>query len=137
MNPKMPFRGDIEQLTLENDNFRKVIYTAPHCQLVLMTIKVGEEIGVETHQANDQFFRFEAGEGKAVIAGKEYMITNGTAIVVPSGTEHNIINTGSVPLKLYTIYSPAHHIDGRVHVTKEDAINDVEDEEFGKKLNNQ
>lgn len=126
-----PFHGNIEKLTLANNNFRQVIFTAPHCQLVLMTIKVGEEIGTETHTANDQFFRFEQGEGKAVIAGKEYSITNGTAILVPAGTEHNIINTGSEPLKLYTIYSPAHHIDSRIHVTKEDAVKDVEDEAFG------
>jgi mannose-6-phosphate isomerase-like protein (cupin superfamily) len=126
-----PFHGNIEELTLANDNFRQVIFTAPHCQLVLMSIKVGGEIGVETHTANDQFFRFEQGEGKAVIAGKEYEIKNGTAILVPSGTEHNIINTGSVPLKLYTVYSPAHHIDGRIHANKEDAVKDVEDEEFG------
>jgi len=130
-----PFYGNIEELTQKNDNFRQVISTAPHCQLVLMAIGVGEEIGVETHTGNDQFFRFEQGEGKAIIAGKEYPIANGTALLVPAGTEHNIINTGSVSLKLYTIYSPAHHIDGRVHVTKEDAVKDVEDEEFGK--NNQ
>lgn len=126
-----PFHGNIEELTQKNDNFRQVIFTAPHCQLVLMTIRVGEEIGTEIHPANDQFFRFEKGEGKAIVDGKEYPIKYGTALLVPAGTEHNIINTGSEPLRLYTIYSPSHHIDRRTHVTKEDAIKDVEDEAFG------
>lgn len=130
---KIPFSQNIEELTLSNENFRKVIYTAPHCQVVLMTLKVSEEIGTESHPNNDQFFRFEKGEGKAVIDGNEYEIKDGTAIVVPAGAIHNIINTGDMPLKFYTIYSPAHHIDGRIHITKQDAMNDVEDEEFGNK----
>lgn len=127
----MPFHQNIEQLTLENENFRKVIYTALHCQVVLMTLQVNEDIGEEVHDTVDQFFRFESGEGKAVIDGKEYMITDGTAIVVPTGTKHNIINTGPKPLRFYTIYAPAHHIDGRIHITKQDALDDVEDETFG------
>jgi mannose-6-phosphate isomerase-like protein (cupin superfamily) len=130
---KIPFSQNIEELTLSNENFRKVIYTAPHCQVVLMTLKVSEEIGTESHPNNDQFFRFEKGQGKAVIDGKDYEIQDGTAIVVPAGVVHNIINTGDVPLRFYTIYSPAHHIDGRIHATKEDAMNDVEDEAFGNK----
>jgi len=125
------FSGNIEELTLANENFRQVIHTAPHCQLVLMALKLGEEIGTESHPNNDQFFRFEKGEGKAVIDGKDYEIKDGTAILVSAGTVHNILNTGAIPLKLYTIYSPAHHIDGRVHATKQDAIDDVEDETFG------
>lgn len=129
----MPYHSlNIEKETLANENFRTVVYTAPHCQIVLMCLQPGEEIGVETHAKNDQFFRFEQGIGKAIIAGKEYAIENGTAILVPAGTEHNMINTGTEKMKMYTIYSPAHHIDGRVHVTKADAVADVEDEEFGK-----
>ncbi len=131
MTKIQPFCENIEKMTLANENFREVVYTAPHCQIVLMTIKVGEEIGVETHEKNDQFFRIESGSGKAILEGKEYALTDGTALLVPAGTEHNIINTGSVPLRFYTIYAPAHHIDGRVHATKQDAVADVEDETFG------
>jgi mannose-6-phosphate isomerase-like protein (cupin superfamily) len=131
MTKIQPFCENIEKMTLANENFREVVYTAPHCQIVLMTIKVGEEIGVETHEKNDQFFRIESGSGKAILEGKEYALTDGTALLVPAGTEHNVINTGSVPLRFYTIYAPAHHIDGRVHATKQDAVADVEDETFG------
>ena len=131
MTKIQPFCENIEKMTLENENFRQVVYTAPHCQIVLMTIKVGEEIGLETHEKNDQFFRVESGSGKAVLEGKEYELADGTALLVPAGTEHNVINTGSVPLRFYTIYAPAHHIDGRVHATKQDAVADVEDEAFG------
>ena len=126
-----PFHSNIEKLTLENTDFRRVIYTAPHSQVVLMSILTGEEIGLETHLLNDQFFRFEQGTGLAIVAGVEYPLSDGTALLVPAGTEHNIINKGSEPLKLYTIYSPAHHIDGRVHHTKADALADEEDEKFG------
>lgn len=129
----MFFSPDIERDTLANENFRKVVFTGPNSQVVLMCLQPGEDIGVETHKKNDQFFRFEQGTGKAIVAGTEYDIQNGTALLVPAGTEHNIINTGSEKMKMYTIYSPAHHIDGRVHVTKKDAQNDVEDEEFGNK----
>jgi mannose-6-phosphate isomerase-like protein (cupin superfamily) len=127
----MPYSTNIELTTLANENFRTVVYTAPHCQIVLMCLQPGEEIGAETHAKVDQFFRFEQGTGKAVLAGKEYLIVNGSAILVPAGTEHNIINTGVDKMKLYTIYSPANHIDGRVHKTKQDAEADVEDEKFG------
>lgn len=126
-----PFYQNIESTTLENTNFRKVIYTGSHSQIVLMSLDVGEEIGLETHPQNDQFFRFEGGRGKAIIGGNEYILEDGVALLVPSNVEHNIINTGDVPLKFYTIYSPAHHIDMRIHKTKQDALADEEDEAFG------
>lgn len=117
------FFGKIEKDTLENENFRKVLYTSKHSQLVLMSLKPGEDIGMEVHPDNDQFFRFEGGHGKCVIDGNEYEIEDGVAIVVPAGAEHNVINTSdSEYLKLYTIYSPAHHKDGIVRTTKEDAM---------------
>lgn len=116
------FHGDIEKATIENDNFRKVLYTGKHSQLVLMNLKPGEEIGMEVHKENDQFFRFEKGQGKCVIDGNEYDLEDGTAIVIPAGSEHNIINTSqSEELKLYTIYSPPHHEDGIVRKTKKEA----------------
>lgn len=115
------FATDIERDTRQNDNFRKVIFTAPHSQLVLMSLKPGEEIGSEVHSNVDQFFRIEVGEGKVVIEGKETPISDGSAIVVPAGNRHNVINTGSGPLKLYTIYSPPNHPDGTIHRTKQEA----------------
>lgn len=119
------FSTNIEQETLSNENFRKVLYTAKHSQLVLMSLKPKEEIGMEVHPDNDQFFRFEKGEGKAIIDGNEYPIGDGVAVVVPAGANHNIVNTSETePLKLYTIYSPAHHQDGVVRATKEDAEKD-------------
>lgn len=118
--------ANIEKLSLENENFRKVLYTAKYSQLVLMALKPGEEIGEETHSL-DQFFRVEAGEGEAVLDGVEHSITDGSAIVVPAGAKHNIINTGTVPMKLYTVYSPPNHRDGIVHKTKTDAEKDEEE----------
>ena len=116
------FHADIEKATLDNKNFRKVLYTSRHSQLVLMSLRPKEEIGMESHPDNDQFFRFEQGEGKCIIDGHEYALKNGTAIVVPAGAKHNIINTSAKEeLKLYTIYSPAHHKDGIVRATKADA----------------
>ncbi len=116
------FHSNIEKDTLENNNFRKVLYTSKHSQLVLMSLLPREEIGMEVHEDNDQFFRIESGEGKCVIDGNVYKIGNGTAIVVPAGAEHNIINTSDTEaLKLYTIYSPAHHKDGIIRKTKEEA----------------
>jgi len=116
------FNTNIEKDTLANDNFRKVLYTAKHSQLVLMSLKPGEEIGMEVHNDNDQFFRFEQGQGKVIIDGNEYEVSDGSAIVVPSGAEHNVINVSdNEDLKLYTIYSPAHHKDGIVRATKEEA----------------
>ena len=117
------FVQNIEKATLDNNNFRKVLYTAKHSQLVLMSLAPSEEIGMEVHQDNDQFFRFEKGRGKCIIDGNEYEITDGSAVVVPAGAQHNIINvSGSEPLKLYTIYSPAHHKDGIVRATKAEAV---------------
>lgn len=114
---------DIEQATLANSNFRQVLYTGKHSQLVLMCLKPNEEIGMEVHQDNDQFFRFESGTGKCIIDGNEYDLKNGSAIVVPAGAQHNIINVSATEeLKLYTIYSPAHHKDGIVRATKADAM---------------
>jgi len=116
------FNTYIEKDTLENSNFRKVLYTGKHSQLVLMSLKPKEEIGMEVHGDNDQFFRFESGEGKCIIDGNEYVVLDGVAIVVPAGANHNIINTSdSKDLKLYTIYSPAHHKDGIVRPTKAEA----------------
>ena len=121
------FNANIEKETLENGNFRKVLYTAKHSQLVLMCLKPKEEIGMEVHTDNDQFFRFEKGKGKCIIDGNEYDVTDGSAIIVPAGAQHNIINiSDSEELKLYTIYSPAHHKDKIIHVTKEEAEADNE-----------
>lgn len=123
------FFTNIEKETLENENFRKVLYTAKHSQLVLMSLKPNEEIGMEIHPDNDQFFRFEHGEGKVIIDGNEYSVKDGDAIVVPAGAEHNVINLSATDsLKLYTIYSPAHHKDGIVRATKEEA--EVDSPEF-------
>lgn len=116
------FNTNIEKETLENSNFRKVLYTAKHSQLVLMALKPGEEIGMEIHPDNDQFFRFEQGQGKCIIDGNEYEVGDGSAVIVPAGSEHNVVNVSdSEELKLYTIYSPAHHKDGIVRATKEEA----------------
>ena len=119
------FKANIEKETLENKNFRKVLYTAKHSQLVLMSLKPNEEIGMETHPDNDQFFRFEKGQGKCIIDGNEYVLGDGSVMIVPAGAQHNIINTSSADdLKLYTIYSPAHHKDGIIRATKEEAEKD-------------
>ncbi len=116
------YTTNIEKDTLENENYRKVLYTSEHSQLVLMSLKPGEEIGMEVHPDNDQFFRIEKGEGKCIIDGNEYDLEDGVAIVVPAGSQHNVINASdSDELKLYTIYSPAHHKDGIVRVTKAEA----------------
>ncbi len=118
---------NIEKSTTENNNFRKVLYTAKNSQLVLMSLKPGEDIGEEVHNNVDQFFRIDAGKGKTVIEGVEHEIENGYAIVIPAGTLHNIVNTSdSEPLKLYTVYSPSNHRDGVVHATKELAEADEE-----------
>ena len=116
------FVSNIEKDTLENSNFRKVLYTGKHSQLVLMTLGPNDDIGLEVHDTVDQFFRIEKGTGKVVIMGVEHEIGDGTAIIIPAGTEHNIINTSSTDeLKLYTVYSPANHKDGTIHVTKAEA----------------
>ena len=119
---------NIEKLTLENENFRKVLYTGKHSQLVLMSLKPNEDIGLEVHPNVDQFFRIEKGQGKVVIDGVEHEISDGFAIIVPAGSEHNVINTSTESLKLYTIYSPANHKDGTIHETKEIAM--ASEEEF-------
>ncbi|MCC7500271.1 cupin domain-containing protein [Candidatus Nomurabacteria bacterium] len=111
---------NIEAITLANTDFRRVLYTAKNIQLVLMSLKPGEEIGEEVHTL-DQFLRIEAGEGKAVLNGVEHAIADGSAIVVPAGTKHNVLNTGASDMKLYTLYSPPEHKDGIVEHTKSDA----------------
>lgn len=117
------FSADIEKETLANGDFRRVLYTGQHCQLVLMNLKPLEEIGLETHADNDQFFRFESGVGKCIIDDNEYEVKDGSAIIVPAGAKHNIINTSATDdLKLYTIYSPAHHKDSIVRATKDEAV---------------
>ncbi len=122
------FNTNIEKETLENKNFRKVLYTSKHSQLVLMCLKPHEEIGMETHPGNDQFFRFEKGEGRCALSGNFYELRDGSAIIVPAGAEHNIINTSDTEdLKFYTVYSPAHHKDGTVHATKAEAEKDAEE----------
>jgi len=116
------FTLNIETATRENNNFRKVLYTGKHSQLVLMSLLPSEEIGMEVHPDNDQFFRFEAGQGKCIIDGNEYHVKDGDVIIVPAGAMHNIINASATEaLKLYTIYSPAHHKDGIVRKTKGEA----------------
>lgn len=118
---------NIEQLTLENSKFRQVLYTAKFSQLVLMCLKPNEEIGDEVHDV-DQFFRFEKGTGKAVLDGVEHNITDGSVVIVPAGTRHNIINLSATEdLKLYTLYCPPHHRDQVVHATKEQALADEEE----------
>ncbi len=119
---------NIEQDSIENNNFRKVLYTAKNSQLVLMSLQPGEEIGSEVHHL-DQFIRIEAGSGKTILDGIEHNISDGFAVIVPSGVEHNIINTSSEVMKLYTVYSPPNHKDGTVHTTKAEAEAD-EDEHF-------
>lgn len=121
------YNGNIESETLENSNFRKVLYTAKHCQLVVMCLTSGEEIGMETHVGNDQFFRFEKGKGRVIIDGNENQVSDGSAVIIPAGSQHNIINIGEGELKMYTIYSPAHHQDGTIHTTKAEAESSKEE----------
>ncbi len=123
---KKGYKDNIEELTTSNNNFRKVLYTGAHCQLVLMSLLPGEDIGMEIHEDNDQFFRFDAGEGKVIINETEYEVKDGDAVVVPAGANHNVI-AGDSGLKLYTIYSPAHHKDGIVRSTKKEAEENEED----------
>lgn len=122
----MGFVINIEKASKENNNFRKVLYTAKNSQLVLMSLKAGEDIGEEVHNNVDQFFRIEQGRGKAVIGGVEHNIEDGSAVVIPAGTKHNIVNDGDSAMKLYTIYSPPNHRDGVIHETKEKAMADDE-----------
>ena len=123
MKTKKGFVGNIEKETEKNSDFRRVLYTGKYSQLVLMSLKPGEEIGEETHDDVDQFFRFEKGEGAVVIDGVEHDVKDGFAVVVPSGARHNVINTAKTQaLKLYTIYSPPEHQDKVVRHTKADAM---------------
>ncbi len=112
---------NIEQATLENEDYRRVLFTGPHMQLVLMTLRPGEEIGLETHDEHDQFIRVEGGTGKVRLADEEQELSDGVSVVIPAGTRHNVINTSSTePLRLYTLYSPPEHPEGTVHRTKAD-----------------
>lgn len=123
------FVANIEEKTLANDNFRQVLYTGKHTQLVLMSLPVGGEIGAEVHNENDQFFRIDGGTGKVIIDDNEYEVSDGSAVIVPAGAQHNVINTSdSEALKLYTLYSPSHHKDQIVRATREEA--EANDQEF-------
>lgn len=115
------FIDDIERRTEDNDDFRRVLYTGRSLQLVLMAIPPGEEIGEETHDDRDQFFRIEGGEGEIWIDGVRHRVKADDAIVVPQGARHNVVSRGTEPLRLYTIYGPPEHVDGTVHRTKADA----------------
>ena len=118
---KRGFCDDIEDLTEENEDFRRVLYTGKHLQLVLMTLQPGEEIGEEVHEGRDQFFRIEEGEGVILIDGKENAVEDDTAVIVPAGARHNVRNTGDEPLRFYTLYGPPEHKDGIVHASKAEA----------------
>jgi len=123
------YSGNLEKDTLDNNYFRKVLYTGKHAQLVLMSLQPGEDIGLEIHNHVDQFFRFEQGEGTVIIDGQEINVADGQAVIVPAGSEHNIINKSQTgPLKLYTIYSPANHPEGTIHKTRAEAMEAEEHE---------
>ena len=122
--------GNIEDATVDNEDFRRVVYTSNHLQLVLMTLKPGEEIGEEVHDDRDQFFRVEAGTGEVRIDGKASRIEDDYAVIVPAGARHNVINTGDEPLKLYTLYGPPEHHDKVVHKTKEQAERDHDNDHW-------
>lgn len=122
------FFDNIENLTIENDNFRKVLYTTKGLQLVLMSLLPNEDIGEEIHPENDQFFRFESGEGRVIIDENTYEVADGDAVIVPAGANHNVINASSdEPLRFYTIYTPAHHKDQIVRKTRAEAEENDED----------
>ena len=121
---------DIQKRTIENEDFRRVLYTGHHLQLVLMTLQPGEEIGEEVHEDRDQFFRIEEGSGAVDIDGVENKVEDDFAVIVPAGARHNVRNTGSEPLRLYTIYAPPEHKDGVVQSTKEEADRRHHDEEW-------
>ena len=119
---KKGYKTNIEKDSLENENFRKVLYTSKYSQLVLMSLLPKEEIGMEVHEDHDQFFRFEKGEGMVYIDGNQYVVGDGDAAIVPAGSQHNVVNTSDTEkLKLYTIYSPAEHMDAVVRATKAEA----------------
>lgn len=124
------YNDNIERLTEQNEDFRRVLYTGPHLQLVLMTIEPGEEIGSEVHEDRDQFFRFESGSGVVDIDGVENPVADGSGVIVPAGARHNVRNTGGQPLKLYSIYGPPEHLDGIAHATRAIAETRHADEEW-------
>ncbi len=124
------FHDDIERLTTDNGDFRRVLYTGKHLQLVLMTLQPGEEIGAEIHEDRDQFFRFEDGEGIVDIDDHSHQVSDGSGVVVPAGSRHNVRNSGAGPLKLYTLYGPPEHLDGITQATKADADARHQDEEW-------
>ena len=119
------FVRNIEEIAVKNDDFRQVLYTAKNCQLVVMALKPKEEIGMEVHKL-DQFFRVEEGTGEAILDGVRTAISAGFAVLVPAGVNHNIVNTGSTPMKLYTLYAPPNHRDGVIHRTRVEAEKDDE-----------
>ncbi|GAA4021727.1 cupin domain-containing protein [Sphingomonas swuensis] len=127
---KQGYCADIEEATIANNDFRRVLYTGEHLQLVLMSLAPGEEIGEETHEDRDQFFRFEEGEGVVVIDGKENRVEDDTAVIVPAGARHNVKNTGEEPLQFYTLYGPPEHKDKVVHKTKAQAEADHDNDEW-------
>ncbi len=120
------FITDIEDRTVKNADYRRVLYTGRNMQLVLMSLQPGEEIGEEVHDDRDQFFRVEAGKGEVMIDGRTTPIEDATAIVIPAGARHNVINRGSEPLKLYTLYAPPEHVDGLVQATRSEATSSTE-----------
>lgn len=120
------FIADIETLAEDNDDFRRVLYTGKHLQLVLMTLQPDEDLGEETHLDHDQFFRFEKGKGEVWIDGQRTSVKHDKAVIVPAGAKHNVINTGDKPLRFYTLYGPPDHRDGVVRKTKADALGQVE-----------
>lgn len=130
----MPYIAPIIKETEENDNFRKVLFTGEKSQLVVMSIPSGGEIGEEVHAHVEQTLFFHSGMGTAILNGKEQAIGPGDVLIVTPGTRHNVVTTGNEPLKIYTLYAPANHIDGRIHLTKEDADADVADEAFGEAI---
>lgn len=130
----MSYIGNIEEITMKNTNFRTTLFTGQKSQLVVMDIKPGEDIGIETHAHVEQTLYFFQGEAKAILNGKESLIKAGDMLIVTPGTKHNILNTGSVSLKIATVYAPPNHIDGTIHKTKADAIADVKDEAFGESV---
>lgn len=127
----MSYHDALRKKVDENTFFRQVLYTGSKSQLVAMHLNPGEDIGMEIHPNVEQILFIHSGKGKVTLNGEEKEFAEGDVIVVDPGVEHNFTNTGSTPLKIYTVYSPANHIDGRVHKTKQEAIDDVEDEEFG------
>ena len=124
------YHENIETLTADNGDFRRVLYTGKHLQLVLMTLQPGEEIGAEVHSDRDQFFRFEQGKGVVDIDGVENRVEDGSGVIVPAGARHNVRNTSDAPLKLYTLYGPPEHLDGITQSTKADAEARHADEEW-------